>query len=92
MIFTDGNYNNKGSVLQLIRNLRNKNTRIVSVAVGGKHANQDNIDALALSSSDVYDMDVMDAVTFLDDMAPTTCKIATCTAGRPASVSIIWSW
>ena len=60
-----------------------KKTRIVSVGIGGKQgiANQDNVDALAGDTGDVYDISTLDASVFLDEMAPTTCKIVTCTTG-----------
>lgn len=60
-----------------------KKTRIVSVGMDGKQgiANQDNVDALAGDTGDVYDISTLDASVFLDEMAPTTCKIVTCTTG-----------
>ncbi|XP_028415528.1 collagen alpha-6(VI) chain-like isoform X2 [Dendronephthya gigantea] len=84
IIFTNGNYNNEG-VPEMIRRLRQKKIRILSVGVGngGKIYNQDKIDALAIGTGDVYDLKGLKGSVFIDDVTPTTCKMTTCTSAAP---------
>ena len=83
IIFTDGNYNDDG-IQESLRKLRDRKTRIVSVGVGskGKQFKQANVDALAIGTGDVYDLAGLQASVFLDDIAPSTCKMTSCTSGK----------
>lgn len=89
IIFTNGNYNNEG-VPEIVRRLREKKVRILSVGVGseGKNYNQDKVDALAIGTGDVYDLTGLKSSVFIDDVAPTTCKMTTCTSGKIVSRNV----
>ena len=58
--------------------------RIVSVGVGNgrKYFKQDKVDALAIGTGDVYDLEKLQSSVFIDDIAPSTCKMASCTSGN----------
>lgn len=84
IIFTNGNFNNEG-VPEVLGNLREKKVRIVSVGVGSskdKDFNQEKIDALAIGTGDVYDLAKLKSSVFIDDIAPSTCKMTSCTSGK----------
>ena len=84
IIFTNGNFNNEG-VPEVLGNLREKKVRIVGVGVGSskdKDFNQEKIDALAIGTGDVYDLANLKSSVFIDDIAPSTCKMTSCTSGE----------
>ena len=84
IIFTNGNYNGEG-VPEVLANLRKKKVRIVSVGVGtskDKNFKQEKIDALAVGTGDVYDLTNLQSSVFIDDIAPSTCKMTSCTSGK----------
>lgn len=87
IIFTRGSYTHEG-VPEALEKLRRKNARIVSVNVGrSKKFKQKNIDALAIGNMDVYDLENVQSTEFIDDIAPSTCKMTSCTSGKLKKVN-----
>ncbi|CAB4028884.1 Hypothetical predicted protein, partial [Paramuricea clavata] len=84
IIFTDGNYNDEG-IPEVLKKLRKRKVRIVSVGVGGQGKNfkQVKVDALAIGTGDVYDLTNLESSEFIDDIAPSTCKMTSCTSAAP---------
>lgn len=48
----------------------------------GKKFKQDKVDALAIGTGDVYDLTKLESSEFIDDIAPSTCKMTSCTSGK----------
>lgn len=84
IIFTDGNYISDG-VQEIISKFQKKDIHVVAVTVGHKKKiNHEMIESLVMGPSDVYEFEKIESSVFVDDIAPSTCKMATCTSGMYA--------